>query len=75
MIKIRLSTILGKKRMTQSQLCELTGIRPGTINAYYHEYAKRLNVDDLDKLCNVLGCSLEELLEHIPDKDQKKKTE
>jgi putative transcriptional regulator len=68
MIKIYLSRLLGEKRITQKELCRKTGIRPGTINAYYHEYAKRVNLEDLDKICNVLNCSLSDLMEYIPDK-------
>lgn len=68
MIKIHLSKILGEKRMTQSELSRRTGIRMGTINAYYHEYIKRINVEDLDKICDVLECRIEELIEHIRDK-------
>lgn len=67
MIKIHLSKILGERRITQSDLSEMTHIRPGTINAYYHEYIKRINVDDLDKLCKALDCKLSDLIEYIPD--------
>jgi putative transcriptional regulator len=68
MIKIHLSKILGEKRITQKKLSELTGIRPGTINAYYHEYIQRINVTDLDKICKALNCKLYELIEYIPNK-------
>lgn len=66
-IKIHLSKLLGERRMTQKELAERAEIRPDTINAYYHEYIKRINKADLNKICNVLGCKIEELLEHIPD--------
>lgn len=68
MIKINLANILEEKGITQTRLTELTGIRPGTINAYYHQFIKRMNVDDLNKLCKVLNCSLNDLLEYISDK-------
>jgi putative transcriptional regulator len=70
MIKIYLSKILGERRITQKELCMKTGIRPGTVSAYYHEFIKRMNVDDLNKMCSVLGCRLDELIEYIPDKNQ-----
>lgn len=68
MIKIYLSKLLGEKRITQSALTKATGIRPGTINLLYHEYAKRLNVEDLNKICSYLDCKLSDLIEYIPDK-------
>ncbi|HYF75263.1 MAG TPA: helix-turn-helix transcriptional regulator [Candidatus Nitrosocosmicus sp.] len=72
MIKIHLSRVLGERRITQAALAKKTGIRPTTINMYYHEYIKRMNVDDLDIMCKVLKCRLEDLLEFIPDEDEKK---
>jgi putative transcriptional regulator len=70
MIKFKLRKYLRNKEITQQQLGEMTDIRPGTINAYYHGYAKRLNVKDLNIMCNALGCRLDELLEHVPDKNK-----
>lgn len=52
--------------MKQSDLKKKTGIRSGTVNAYYHEYVQRMNVKDLIKICDCLGCSLSELLEYNP---------
>lgn len=68
MVKIHLSKLLGEKRMTQKQLSELTGIRPNTINEWYHDIAVSLRVEHLDRICEVLNCSVSELLEVIPNK-------
>jgi len=67
MIKIYLSEILGRKKLTQLYIVKKTGIRPGTVNAYYHEFIKHVNLDHLNKMCEVLGCRLDELIEYIPD--------
>ena len=45
MVKIHLSRLLGEKRWTQKDLADATGIRPSTINEWYHELVPRLNVD------------------------------
>ena len=42
MIKIHLSRLLGEKRWTQKDLAEATGIRPSTINEWYHEFVIRI---------------------------------
>lgn len=68
MVKIHLSKLLGERRMTQKQLSELTGIRPNTINEWYHEITVNLKVEHLDKICEVLNCSVEELIEVVPNK-------
>ena len=51
MIRILLSTRLGERRMTQSDLARVTGIRSQTINELYHDFAERVNLDDLDLIC------------------------
>lgn len=68
MVRIHLSKLLGEKRMTQKRLAELTGIRPNTINEWYNEITVSLKVEHIDRICEVLGCSIEELIEVIPNK-------
>ena len=67
MIKIYLSRILGEKRLTQADLARLTGIRPSTINDMYHELIQRVNLDHIDKICEVLNCNLNDLMEYKPN--------
>ena len=54
MIRILLSTRLGERRMTQSELARATGIRSQTINELYHDFAERVSLDDLDLICEAL---------------------
>lgn len=68
MIRIHLSRLLGERRMTQSDLSRKTGIRVATINELYHELAVRVNLEHLDKICEVLNCELTELIEYVPNK-------
>lgn len=68
MVRIHLSKLLGEKRMTQKKLAELTGIRPNTINEWYNEITVSLKVEHIDRICEVLGCSIEELIEVTPNK-------
>lgn len=46
----------------------MTGVRNNTINAYYNDYAKRFNRDDIDKICQALECDISDLIEYVPDK-------
>lgn len=68
MIKIHLSKILGEKRWTQADLSRKTGIRPNTISELYNELVDRVSLEQLDKICEVLECDLNDLLEYIPNK-------
>lgn len=67
MIRIKLSALLGERRMSQIELSRKTGIRPATINEIYNEFAVRVNLEHLDKICDVLGCDLSELLVYKPN--------
>lgn len=68
MIRINLSTILGKKRITQKELSQATGIRAATINEMYHEICERVNITYLDKICEFLQCDVSDILEYVPNK-------
>lgn len=67
MIKVLLSTRLGERRWTQADLARKTGIRPATINLLYHGLAERVKIEDLDKICSVLNCRLDELIIRTED--------
>ena len=69
-IKILLSRKLGEVRWSQADLARATGIRPTTINEYYHDIAERVNLHYLDLICEALGCDLSEILVHVPNKDK-----
>lgn len=55
-LRIHISEWLGKKKWTQKDLAEKTGIRPATISAYYHETAKRIEAEHIVKLCEAFDC-------------------
>ena len=65
MIRILLSTRLGERKWTQADLARMTGIRPSTINEYYHEIAERINLDHLDLMCEALDCELSDLIVRV----------
>lgn len=73
MIRIKLSDLLGKHKMTQKALADLTNIRPATISKMYYEESKRIDVRQLNNICKVFNCEISELLEYVPDKKDSKK--
>ena len=68
MVRNNLSKLLGERRMTQSQLSMLTGIRSNAISDLYNEVALSVKFDHIDKICEVLQCDLVDLFEYIPNK-------
>lgn len=64
-IRIHVSDMLGKYKMTQKELSLRTGIRPGTISALYHERVKRIEISHIEKLCIALNCTPGELFKFV----------
>lgn len=65
MINIKVSELMGRLKLTKKGLSEKTGIRPNTISALWHGTSKRLDVDHIDKLCEVLKCQPGDLMEYV----------
>jgi putative transcriptional regulator len=64
--------MLDELNIQQVDLSIMTGIRPATINQYYHNSVKFVNLDYISKICEALNCEVEDLLRYIPDKKNKK---
>ena len=67
MIRILLSTELGKRRWSQADLARKTGIRPSTISDYYNEMTDRINLRHFELICKALDCDLTDILVYEPD--------
>ncbi|MFQ9653621.1 MAG: helix-turn-helix domain-containing protein [Enterocloster sp.] len=66
MVRIHLSRLL-EKRWSQAKLARVTGIRASTINDIYNEFAERVSLNHLDRICEALNCDISDILEYIPD--------
>lgn len=69
MIRIRLSTLLGEKRWSQTDLSRKTGIRLATIHELFHEMAARVSFEHLDLICQALDCDISDLIVYIPGEE------
>lgn len=67
MINNKLSEILGRKRIRMSELQRMTGLSQTAIINLYYNKTKSVSFDTMNKICNALECSIQELFEHIPD--------
>lgn len=70
MIRIKLSNLLGKHKMTQKSLADLANIRPATVSKMYYEEVKRIDIQHINNICKVFNCEISELLEYVPDKKE-----
>lgn len=68
MVRIKLSDLLGKHKMTQKALAETANIRPATVSKMYYEEIKRIDVKHINNICKTFNCEISELLEYVPDK-------
>ncbi len=72
MISNNLSKLLGEKRMTQSKLSEITGIRRQAISDIYHGINISIKMEHLDLLCSALDCKIEDIFIYTPTKKLRK---
>lgn len=65
MIRCNLSRYMGEQKMNISDLARRTGLNRNTISLLYHEKASRIDLDAIEKLCQVFQCEVGDLLELI----------
>ncbi len=58
---------MGEKRIRIEELHRLTGISQQAIIALYYEKTKSFQFNTIDKICEALELSVEELFEHVSD--------
>ena len=70
MLKNHLSKLMGEKRYSIVEVSRRTGLTTSTISNLYNDKVKRLDFDTLEKLCKLLNCNTQDILEYIPDETQ-----
>ena len=73
MIRCHLARLMGEHKMRISDVMRETGLSRTTITLLYKETALKVDLDALDKLCDLFNCSLSDILERMP-KDGKSRT-
>ncbi|WP_018130281.1 helix-turn-helix domain-containing protein [Effusibacillus pohliae] len=67
MIRIKVAELMGRHKLTQTKLAEMTGIRPNTVSALWHGTIKRIEIDQINRLCKALKCQPGDLFEYVSD--------
>ena len=63
MIKCHLSKLLGERRLKVAGVAREIGVHRNAVTLLYHEKAKVIDLDVLDKLCKYLNCTVSDILE------------
>lgn len=68
-IRVRLRQALDSRGITRNRLRTLTGVKYDVIDRYYKsDTVQMADLDFFAKVCCVLNCGLDELLEYVPVK-------
>ena len=66
MIKFdRFWVTMEKKGITQYDLYTEHNVNRALLDRLRHN--KNIEMNTIDKLCNILGCNIEDIMEHVPD--------
>lgn len=66
-VKVKLSEVMDNRGITRNRLRTLTGIKYDVIDRYYKgTHVEMADLDFLAKVCYVLDCRIEDLLEYQP---------
>lgn len=64
-VEIKLRTIMDKSNISIYQMSKLTSLKYSTIKSYYSNCPlTRVDLDVLSKMCYVLNCKVEDILEY-----------
>lgn len=69
MINFKIHVLMAQKRLSQKELCELTGISPSVMNKYYHGTIARISPEHLNMFCKIFNCNVQDIIEYSSDKE------
>lgn len=67
MIKCHLSRMMGEHKMKIANVARETGLHRNTVTLLYNETANRVDIEAIDKLCQLFNCSVGDLFEFRKD--------
>jgi len=65
-IKIKLDKLIKKSGISKNKLCHRAELQRTQLNHYCNNEITRLDTDVLSRICTVLDCKIEDLLEFVP---------
>ena len=71
-VKIKLDELIKKSGISKNKLSHRAEMQRTQINNYCKNEITRLDIDVLARICSVLDCKIEDLLEYVPAQQNKK---
>lgn len=68
MIRCHLGRLMGERKLKISDVARATGLNRNTITLLYRETASRVELETVEKLCELFGCEVGDLFERVSDR-------
>ena len=68
MIVIHLDVMMAKRKVSLNELSEKVGITLANLSILKNNKAKAIRFSTLEAICQALDCSVEDIIEFVPDK-------
>ncbi len=65
MIRCHLARLMGEKKLKIVDVARETGLNRNTVTLLYKETAQRIDLEAIDKLCELFQCEVGDLLEKV----------
>lgn len=63
MIRCHLARMMGEHKLRIADVARETGLSRATVTLLYKETAQKVDLDTIEKICLLFGCSIGDLLE------------
>ena len=70
MIECKLAMLMAERKLRIADVIRETGIPRGTLTRLYNETAVRVDLSDIDKLCEFFDCTTQDLLPHTKNEGE-----
>ena len=65
MIKCHLSRLMGEHKLKIADVARETGLHRNTVTLLYKETASRVELEAIDRLCDLFRCQVSDLFEYV----------
>lgn len=69
-VKIHLAELLEKSGLSKNKFCNLAQMQRAQVKNYCNNTVSRVDLELVARICAVLKCDINDLLEYIPAKDK-----
>lgn len=67
LIKCHLARLMGERKLKVIDVARETGLHRNTVTLLYKETAQKVELEAIDKLCELFDCKVSDLLERVSE--------